>query len=253
MNLDDILQSAQGGQAIDNLAARFGLSPEQARAATSALIPILSAGLQHAAQRPGGLGEVLSHLGNDQHQASYSDPAAAQTPEAEQAGADAAGSIVGGGDKLDHVTEHAAAQTGLSPDLLKQMMPQLTSIVLGGVAAQMTQHGLGGILGQLSQAAGSGGLGGLLGGLMGGGAGAASGQQSGGGGLGGMIGGLAGSLFGGGGAAPGGAGKGGLDPATVQAGMDMLGKMFRSGPSGATTASGNSLEDEIGNLLGGKK
>ena len=239
MNLDDILQSAQGGQAIDNLAARFGLSPDQARAATSALIPILSAGLQHAAQSPGGMGQVLTHLGSDQHQASYNDPAAAQTPEAEQAGADAAGSLVGGGDKLDHVTEHAAAQTGLSPDLLKQMMPQLTSIVLGGVAAQMTQNGLGGILGQLSQAAsgGGGGLGGLLGGLLGGGAGSAPGQASG-GGFGGMLGGLAGSLLGGGGAAQAAAGKAGIDPATVQAGMDMLGKMFGHASSSATTTSG---------------
>ena len=251
MNLDDILQSAQGGQAIDNLASRFGLTPEQARAATSALIPILSAGLQHASQRPGGIAEVLSHLGNDQHQASYQDPQAAQSPEAEQAGADAAGSLVGGGDKLDQVTEHAAAQTGVSPDLLRQMMPQLTSIVLGGVAAQMTQHGLGGVLGQLQQAASGGGLGGLLGGLLGGGSAPQESQPTGGGGLGGMLGGLAGSLFGGGGAAQG--GKAGLDPATVQAGMDMLGKMFRSGPAGATTASGNSLEDEIGSLLGGKR
>ena len=33
MNLSEIMQAAQGGQGVDNLAAQFGLSPEQTQAA----------------------------------------------------------------------------------------------------------------------------------------------------------------------------------------------------------------------------
>jgi hypothetical protein len=40
MTLNDILQSAQGGRAVDNLAARFGRSEGEAPAATHAMIGV---------------------------------------------------------------------------------------------------------------------------------------------------------------------------------------------------------------------
>jgi hypothetical protein len=243
MNLNDIIQSAQGGQAIDNIAAKFGLSPEQAQAAVQALIPALSAGLQHASQNPGALGQILGHLGDGPHQASYQDGGAAESSEAQAAGEDAVGTILGGDHKTDQIAQHAAAQSGLSPDLLKSMLPQITSVVLGGVAASMHENGLGGVLGQLAQAAQGGGLGGLLGGLFGGGsqpAGAPAAPQGAGGGWGSVLGGLAGSLL----AGKGGAQQAGLDPSVVQAGMDALGKMFQPGPGGSSA-----LQDEISQIL----
>jgi len=62
MNLNDIIQAAQGGQGVNNLASQFGLSPEQAQAAIQAMIPAFSGGLQNAAQSPSGLGGLLSQL-----------------------------------------------------------------------------------------------------------------------------------------------------------------------------------------------
>ncbi len=44
-NLSEIMQSAQGGQAIPNLAKQFGLTPEQTQAAINALLPAFSVGL----------------------------------------------------------------------------------------------------------------------------------------------------------------------------------------------------------------
>ena len=70
MNLNDIIQAAQGGQGINNLANQFGLTPEQAQAAINAMIPALSGGLQQAAQDPSGLGGILSHLTSGAHTAS---------------------------------------------------------------------------------------------------------------------------------------------------------------------------------------
>ena len=52
MTLNDILQSAQGGQALDNLAARFGLSDSEMKAATQALIPAFSEAFQKLSTRP---------------------------------------------------------------------------------------------------------------------------------------------------------------------------------------------------------
>ena len=48
MNLNDIIQAAQGGQGVANLATQFGLTPDQAQAAVQALTPAFSTALQKA-------------------------------------------------------------------------------------------------------------------------------------------------------------------------------------------------------------
>ncbi len=50
--LDEILQSAQGGQLVANLAQRFGLTEEQMDGAIKALAPALEVGLSNAAEQP---------------------------------------------------------------------------------------------------------------------------------------------------------------------------------------------------------
>ena len=55
MNLNDILQAAQGGQGVTNLASQFGLTPEQTQAAIQAMIPAFSGGLQNARKVRQGL------------------------------------------------------------------------------------------------------------------------------------------------------------------------------------------------------
>ena len=56
MSLNDIIQAAQGGQAINNLASQFGLTPEQTQAAVQAMMPAFSMGLQRPRADPNGLG-----------------------------------------------------------------------------------------------------------------------------------------------------------------------------------------------------
>ena len=47
-NLYEILRNAQGGQAIDNLAAQFNITAEEADAAVKAIVPALSEGFSEA-------------------------------------------------------------------------------------------------------------------------------------------------------------------------------------------------------------
>jgi len=78
MNLNDIIQAAQGGQGVANLGAQFGLTPEQAQAAVQALTPAFSTALQKVTSDPSSLGGIVSHLASGVHQASFTgaDPAA---------------------------------------------------------------------------------------------------------------------------------------------------------------------------------
>ena len=240
-NLNDIIQAAQGGQGINNLAEKFGLSPEQAQAAVNAIIPAVSHGLQQQAQTPGGFGSIIGSLASGVHRGSFQTPGV--DPAGVSAGGDVLGQIFGSPHVTQQVAQQAAGQTGLRPDILAQMLPAIVSMVMGGMSQSMQNQGLGGILSQLAQAGGNGGLGAILGQVMGGAQGAAAApQQS--GGLGGILSSLFGSLLGGRGPAL----PGGLTGASVQAGIDALGKMMQPGIQvGAGHQSG--LQDILGQLM----
>ncbi|HXW19904.1 MAG TPA: DUF937 domain-containing protein, partial [Roseiarcus sp.] len=74
MTLNDIIQAAQGGQGVNNLAAQFGLTPDQVQAAMRAAMPAFSQGLQRAGQDPGALGGVLSQMTSGVHQGAFTGP-----------------------------------------------------------------------------------------------------------------------------------------------------------------------------------
>ncbi len=153
LNLNDILQSAQGGQAINNLAQRFGISPDQAQAAVQALIPALSAGLAKCAAQPGALGSIISAITDPDHQASFSSSAGGQSPATAQKANDALSQILGSSNIVQQIAQQAARVTGLRPDLLAQMLPVVASMALGGIATSLRNQGLGSVLERLATAA----------------------------------------------------------------------------------------------------
>ncbi len=198
MTLNDIVQSAQGGQAVDNIAARFGLSPAQAQNAINALLPAIQMGLQNTAQS-GGMGSILQHLGNGAHQQSYADPGAAQSPAATQAGGSILGEIFGGHAATGQVAQQASTESGVSSSVIQAMLPTLASVVMGGLFHGAQSGGFGGALQNIIGAgAGGGGLGSMFG------QGASPAQPTTApaapeeGGLGSMLGSVLGGLFGGG-------------------------------------------------------
>src|SRR5579863_5433035 len=212
MNLNDIMQAAQGGQGINNIAAQFGLTPEQAQAAIQAAMPAFSQGLQRVGQDPGALGGVLSHIASDVHQGSFANPSLANAAGA-GAGGDVLGQIFGSPQITSQISQRISQASGVSPQVIQQMMPVVASILAGGLAHSMHSQGMGGVLGQLANAAtGPGGLGSAVGGGS-----EPAGQ---GGGLGGLISGVLGGLFGG--------GQGGANP-QLQAGLNSLTNMFEPG------------------------
>ncbi|MGH6817859.1 MAG: DUF937 domain-containing protein [Methylovirgula sp.] len=225
-NLNDILQSAQGGQAINNLAQRFGISPDQAQAAVQALIPALSAGLAKCAAQPGALGSIISAITDPDHQASFSSSAAAQSPSSTQKGSDALSQILGSSNIVQQIAQQAARVTGLRADLLAQMLPVVASMALGGIATSLRNQGLGNVLERLATAAQQGNLGGAAGS----------------GGLMGMVSSLLGGLLG---------GSKSSDDSTLSSGLSALTKLFEPGALPASvTQSG--LQDSIGKILSGR-
>src|SRR5271167_2899350 len=78
MTLNDILQSAQGGRAVHNMAARFDLSDGEAQAAAQAMIPAFSLAFERLAAHPATLGGLLVEMTNGAHAVSYAAPGGAE-------------------------------------------------------------------------------------------------------------------------------------------------------------------------------
>jgi hypothetical protein len=240
-NLYEILRNAQGGQAIENLAAQFNITPEEADAAVKALVPVLSSEFLKQTSQPLGFGSLVAALGEHQHMAAFSDPAVAQDPATAQKGGDVLRQVLGSQGAHEEIVLRASGATGVSSDLLTQMLPVIASMIFGGLTKSLEHQGFGGILGQLANAAGQGGLGPILGQILGGAPasgqpqpGAMPGPTGGTGGLGSIL----GQIFGG--------GRNSTPAGQVPVGQGSLGGLLGSlifgklaGRPGAGTATGS--------------
>lgn len=161
MNLDQIVSAS--GMDMGGLGARFGLTPEQTRAAMGQLMPAVAGGLQKRAEA-GDLHSVAA--------------AGSGIEEPDTAtGNNILGQIFGSKDVSRQVAGHAASQSGISSTVLKAMLPIAAAMLVkhvgqsvsGGPSATAgnSNGGLGGVLGSVL-GGGGGGLPGGLGGLLGG-------------------------------------------------------------------------------------
>jgi hypothetical protein len=227
INLFEIMQAAQGGNAYNNIANQFGIGPEQAQKAVEALIPAFSAGLQQQAQTMEGWQNILASLGQAQNSAQFFDSDGDGIPDhLEQEGQNALGTMFGTPETTQAIAQQAAQFAGLPATMMQQMLPVIASMVMGGLFKGAMNNGLGGILGQMMQGGmQQGGLGSILGGMFGQQMTPQQPQMGGMGGMGGLLGNILGSFMGGG-RAPQPAPQP-QDP--MSAGLDMLKGMFQTG------------------------
>ncbi|HEU0298307.1 MAG TPA: DUF937 domain-containing protein [Longimicrobium sp.] len=162
MNATDILAQAGGIQAV---AQQLGISEAEATSGAAALLPAILGGFQNQAQAGpdglAGLGGLLTQLGGG----ALLDNVVGPEPTDVGSGNNVLGQIFGSKDVSRTVAQDASARSGLSPELLKRMLPLLAMLVTGYLAKQRAGAS------PAQAPAGQGGLGGLLGGLMGGQAG----------------------------------------------------------------------------------
>ncbi|WP_367715841.1 DUF937 domain-containing protein [Nitratireductor sp. GISD-1A_MAKvit] len=160
--LFEMLNNAGEGQGVDRIARQFGISPEQAQEAMEALLPAFSQGLKRNVSDPHGAGSFLGALASGQHAKYFEDAANAFSPQGVEEGNGILGHLFGSKDVSRAVASHAAQATGLGQDMLKQMLPVLASMLMGGLFKQSTgqmqgaqphqaQAGSGGMLGDLME------------------------------------------------------------------------------------------------------
>lgn len=134
--LYDMMMQAQNGQAARQMAERFGLSEAQARQAMEALMPAFSQGLRRNASDPYGVAGFLEALSSGRHARYFEDAGAAFSPGGMTEGNGILGHIFGSKDLSRAVAAQAAQATGIAETTLKQMLPALAAIVMGGLFKQ---------------------------------------------------------------------------------------------------------------------
>jgi hypothetical protein len=243
-NLYEILRSAHGGQALENLASQFNIPPEEADAAVKAIVPELSVGFLKQASGPVAFGSFMGSLGQGHYLEAFGDPAAAQA--SAQKGSDYLSEILGSSGAKEEIVQKASSATGISQETLSQMLPVIVSMIFGGLAKSLENQGFGSLLGQLSNAVSQGSLGPILGHILAGGPAPASpepqpteqrGPLGGAGGLAGILGAIVGGLkrLTGSGSDAGPPAPTGppqmpsFDAASIQAGLDALKKLLQPG------------------------
>ena len=158
MNLLDAILNEQGGGAVEQLASQHGIQPEQAQSAISALLPGLTGALRgQMSQGSGGLDGLLSMLTSGAGQNYLNDPSQIASASAITDGNSILAQILGSKDASRALANQASGQTGLSPDILKQMLPVVAALAMGVMSRQAQQSSL-----TSGAAAGAGGGGGLL-------------------------------------------------------------------------------------------
>ena len=153
--LFEMLTSAQNGQAVEAMARQFGLSQKQARDAMEALMPAFSQGLKRNASDPSGVGSFLNALSSGQHAKYFEDMQRAFQPSGIEEGNGILGHLFGSKDLSRAVAKQAEQASGVGQDILKQMLPALASVIMGGLFKQSTEP-------QRAQAAGSNPLGEII-------------------------------------------------------------------------------------------
>ena len=129
---------AQNSEATTQIARQFGLSQAQAQEAIEALVPAFSQGLKRNAADPYGIGAFLGAMSTGQHAKYYEDAANAFSQQGIAEGNGILGHLFGSKDVSRAVAAQAAQATGLGQDLLKQMLPVLASMIMGGLFKQTT-------------------------------------------------------------------------------------------------------------------
>jgi len=138
--LFDMLAQAQNGNGMQALAQQYGLSIQQTQAAVAALLPALSQGLQRNTADPYGLGAFMTAMASGQHAKYFEDATRAFSPQGVDEGNGILGHLFGSKDLSRAVASQAAQASGVSQQILQQMLPTIASMVMGGLFKQTTNQ-----------------------------------------------------------------------------------------------------------------
>jgi hypothetical protein len=169
INMFDMLMQAQNGEALKNLSRQFGIDEQQTHAAVDAVMPAFNEAMKRNAQSAGEVQQFWSDMNQRNMQQFYDSADALRRDDIWMQGNDVLGGLFGSKDVSRAVAQQASLMSGLGPQIMKQMLPVLAAMMMGGLQRQGgSANPLEAFFRQMMGQGGAGGMGGM-GNAMGGG------------------------------------------------------------------------------------
>ncbi len=169
MDLTQLIADVGGKAAVGAVAKRFGLNEDTVASAIDALLPAITKGIQSNVAKAGGAASLLSALTKGDHQKYLTQPESLLESGATSDGNGILAHVLGSKDVSRQVAGKAAEALGIDSGIVKQLLPVVASMAMGGLSKRQSDGGsdlLGELGGLLGGGGGGGGLGSLLGGLL---------------------------------------------------------------------------------------
>lgn len=131
MDLLKQLMNAAGSGDLQSMGAQFGLDGDAVTKVVGQVVPALGQGIKKNASSAGGLESLIGALQGGNHQRYLGDMAATASELGVSEGNSILGHILGSKDASRAVAGQASEATGVSPDVIKQMLPMLATMVMG--------------------------------------------------------------------------------------------------------------------------
>jgi hypothetical protein len=159
MKLLDVIVNAQGSP-VQQMARNYGVNEQTVTDVIGQFIPALTNGMKRNIDA-GGLDGLMAALNNGGHDRYLDEPGAMQQNEAVVDGNNILGHLLGDKSVSRELASRTSQQTGVSSDLLKQMLPGVAGLVMGAMKKRTQEQGMSG-LSQSSPASAMGSLMSLL-------------------------------------------------------------------------------------------
>jgi hypothetical protein len=167
MSIMKLLEQAQGGQGLSQLASQFGLDESKAQELTQMLAPAIGQAAKKRAEE-GQMENVLGAMKGEDQAAFFDDAAAAAAPEAQAQGHNFLDDLMGDSAATEGLAATLAEKVGLDQETVKQFMPSVAAMAQGGLQKQMPDEQIDGMMQAAQPKQSGGGLMGMVSGLLGG-------------------------------------------------------------------------------------
>lgn len=169
MSLLKMIQQAQGGQGLGELAKQFNMDEGQAGGLAEMLAPAIGSAAKKRAES-GGLEGLLSQLTGEAQGGLIDDAAAAAAPDARAQGQNFLDGLLGSREASQQLAQEAASRANVDQGQVEQFMPALAAMLQGGMQRQTPDTDIAGLMQGLTggNSGGGGGIMGLVGSLLGG-------------------------------------------------------------------------------------
>lgn len=144
----DFLARTLGAEGIGAIAKNLGARPEQIEAALSVILPRLAQGMERNTLSRGGLADLVKAIGDGHHEAYLGRPDLIGSDAMRADGDAILAHVLGSNESARSLAQRAAATSGLSETIMRQLLPIVAAMLMGALA-KATKGGLGDILSKI--------------------------------------------------------------------------------------------------------